>query len=51
LNNIRKLTLGIIGGMGPSATVDLMDKIIKNTPAKKDQTPESADIRRAGHEG
>jgi len=37
LNNIRKLTLGIIGGMGPSATVDLMDKIIKNTPAKKDQ--------------
>lgn len=37
MNNIRKLTLGIIGGMGPSATVDLMDKIIKNTPAKKDQ--------------
>lgn len=23
--------------MGPSATVDLMDKIIKNTPAEEDQ--------------
>ncbi|NDI36243.1 amino acid racemase [Chengkuizengella sediminis] len=30
-------TIGIIGGMGPMATVDLMEKIIKNTPAKDDQ--------------
>ena len=30
-------TIGIIGGMGPEATLDLFYKIIKNTPAKKDQ--------------
>ncbi|SMB93743.1 aspartate racemase [Desulfonispora thiosulfatigenes DSM 11270] len=30
-------TLGIIGGMGPEATVDLMMKIIKKTPAKVEQ--------------
>ncbi|PGS49405.1 aspartate/glutamate racemase family protein [Bacillus sp. AFS041924] len=29
--------VGIIGGMGPLATVDLMKKIIFYTPAKKDQ--------------
>ncbi|WP_214481203.1 amino acid racemase [Bacillus sp. SM2101] len=29
--------VGIIGGMGPKATVDLMNKIINNTPAKHDQ--------------
>lgn len=29
--------VGIIGGMGPMATVDLMNKIIFYTPAKKDQ--------------
>jgi aspartate racemase len=29
--------LGIIGGMGPEATVDLMTKIIRATPAKKEQ--------------
>ena len=29
--------VGIIGGMGPLATVDLMNKIIFHTPAKKDQ--------------
>ena len=28
---------GIIGGMGPEATLDLFKKIIKNTPAKRDQ--------------
>ncbi len=28
---------GIIGGVGPSATVDLYRSIIKNTPARKDQ--------------
>lgn len=30
-------TIGIIGGMGPLATVDLMNKIIRLTPAKNDQ--------------
>lgn len=29
--------VGIIGGMGPLATVDLMNKIISYTPAMKDQ--------------
>jgi len=29
--------IGILGGMGPEATVDCFDKIIKNTPASKDQ--------------
>ena len=29
--------IGIVGGMGPSATVDLMDKIIRCTPAVTDQ--------------
>ena len=30
-------TIGILGGMGPEATVDLFSKIIANTPADKDQ--------------
>ena len=30
-------TIGILGGMGPRATVDLFEKIILNTPATKDQ--------------
>lgn len=29
--------VGILGGMGPSATVDAMQKLIKNTPAYQDQ--------------
>lgn len=29
--------IGILGGMGPQATVDLYQKIINNTPATKDQ--------------
>ncbi|AYA41973.1 aspartate/glutamate racemase family protein [Xenorhabdus nematophila] len=32
-----KKIIGILGGMGPAATVDAMDKIIKNTPANCDQ--------------
>ncbi|MDP2859676.1 MAG: amino acid racemase [Bacillota bacterium] len=32
----RKI-IGILGGMGPEATADLFLKIIKSTPAKKDQ--------------
>ena len=30
-------TIGILGGMGPEATLDCFGKIIKNTPAQKDQ--------------
>lgn len=30
-------TIGILGGMGPEATLDCFAKIIKNTPAKNDQ--------------
>jgi aspartate racemase len=29
--------VGILGGMGPLATVDLFEKIVKSTPATKDQ--------------
>lgn len=29
--------IGILGGMGPEATLDCFAKIIQNTPAKKDQ--------------
>ena len=29
--------VGILGGMGPLATADLMTKIILNTPAERDQ--------------
>ncbi len=31
------LTIGVLGGMGPEATADLFSKIIKATPAEKDQ--------------
>lgn len=30
-------TIGILGGMGPAATIDLFQKIVLNTPAIKDQ--------------
>ena len=30
-------TLGIVGGMGPAATADLMAKIVAETPASRDQ--------------
>ncbi len=33
----RSPRIGIIGGLGPSATVDLMGKIIMSTPARNDQ--------------
>lgn len=29
--------LGIVGGVGPAATVDFMSKVVKNTPAERDQ--------------
>ncbi len=34
---MKKKTIGIIGGMGPLATVDLFNKIVLNTKAQKDQ--------------
>lgn len=33
----KPFKVGIIGGVGPAATVDFMNKIIRNTPASKDQ--------------
>jgi aspartate racemase len=30
-------TIGILGGMGPAATVDLFDRIVKATPGRRDQ--------------
>ena len=29
--------IGVVGGVGPAATVDFMDKIVRNTPAGRDQ--------------
>lgn len=34
---MKEKTIGILGGMGPEATLDLFGKIIANTPAKRDQ--------------
>ena len=34
---MKEKTIGILGGMGPEATLDCFAKIIKNTPAQKDQ--------------
>lgn len=34
---MRAKVIGILGGMGPEATLDCFSKIIKNTPARKDQ--------------
>ncbi len=34
---MRKKTIGIIGGMGPLATADLLKKIVVNTKAESDQ--------------
>jgi aspartate racemase len=33
----RRSIVGIIGGLGPAATVDIFDKIVKHTPANRDQ--------------
>ena len=33
---MREQTVGIIGGMGPEATVELMSRIIAKTPANDD---------------
>ena len=34
---MREKIIGILGGMGPEATIDLFSKIVKETRAKKDQ--------------
>ncbi|MDR0439515.1 MAG: amino acid racemase [Candidatus Accumulibacter sp.] len=33
----RPFKIGIVGGVGPAATVDFFDKIVRNTPAGRDQ--------------
>ncbi|MFT4069328.1 amino acid racemase [Paraburkholderia sp.] len=33
----RQFRLGVVGGIGPAATVDFMDKLVRNTPAARDQ--------------
>ncbi len=33
----KSLTVGVLGGMGPDATVDFMQKVIRLTPAERDQ--------------
>lgn len=33
----KPFKVGLIGGLGPAATVDLYDKIVRQTPAKNDQ--------------
>ena len=30
-------TIGIVGGMGPAATVELMGRIVRKTPARDDR--------------
>ncbi len=36
MNTKKEKIVGVIGGMGPEATVDLMQRIIRNTPATDD---------------
>jgi len=33
----RLFKLGVVGGVGPAATVDFLEKVVRNTPAKRDQ--------------
>ena len=33
----RPFKLGVVGGVGPAATVDFLDKVVRNTPAQRDQ--------------
>ena len=33
----RPYKIGVVGGVGPAATVDFLDKIVRNTPAQRDQ--------------
>ena len=34
---MKKKIVGILGGMGPEATVDLMQRVLRATPAQDDQ--------------
>ncbi len=34
---MRRKVVGILGGMGPEATADLFSKIVRSTPARRDQ--------------
>jgi len=36
-SRMAEKVIGIIGGMGPEATIDLFEKIVKATPARSDQ--------------
>lgn len=33
----KQFKIGVVGGVGPAATVDFVDKIVRNTPAGRDQ--------------
>jgi aspartate racemase len=33
----KPFKIGVAGGVGPAATVDFLDKIVRNTPAQRDQ--------------
>jgi aspartate racemase len=33
----RDFKVGVVGGVGPAATIDFMQKIVRNTPAARDQ--------------
>ena len=33
----KPFKIGVVGGVGPAATVDFFDKIVRNTPAQRDQ--------------
>jgi len=35
--SVRPFKIGVVGGIGPAATVDFMDKIVRNTRAQRDQ--------------
>jgi aspartate racemase len=34
---VRPFKIGVVGGVGPAATADFMQKIVRNTPAARDQ--------------
>lgn len=34
---MKQFKIGVVGGVGPAATVDFLNKIVRNTPAGKDQ--------------
>jgi len=34
---VREMKLGVVGGVGPAATVDFLQKVVRNTPAARDQ--------------